>query len=507
MSLQDEVLALVAKARLVGTDTVAVEVKKAAGGAPKTLAESVSAFANGGGGIIVLGLDEKHGFEPVNVDSKALANAMATACSDQVEPAVRAQIEIVQVDGKSVVAAAIPPIDSRIRPCYVKTQGIERGSYIRSHDGDRHLTSYEIHLMVTGRGQPHDDAVVVPGATLADLDQVGVQRLVERYRNRRGPVFAKAEVIDVLRMAGVCPRGESGDQVSLAGLLALGIYPQQFSPQLNVTFVSYPTVDGRPMADGTRFLENVPLDGSIPQLVAGLVAVVQRNMTRHSVVHGIGREDVWEYPVEAIRELIVNALMHRDYHPLAQGTQVRVEMYPDRLLFINPGGLYGAANPTELLQGTVSSSRNAVLARLLEDVELPNTNRTICENRGSGIRTIATELAASGLPLPFFKVASGMFIAELRNTVIQPPSSTNHPREEITHTTTENPTEIILAALANAPKTTTELMELTGLTRSGVLRHLRTLETNGIIIPTTSRRRSPTLKWASNSTILESHSG
>ncbi|MDR1265172.1 MAG: putative DNA binding domain-containing protein [Propionibacteriaceae bacterium] len=492
MSLQDEVLALVGQARFAGTDTASVEIKKAEGGAPKTLAESVSAFANGGGGMIVLGLDEKHGFTPVKVNVTTLANAMAVACADQVEPVSRAQIEIVQVDGAPVVVASIPPADLRHRPCYVKTQGLERGSYIRAHDGDRRLTSYEVHLMVSGRGQPQDDTLPVPGATLADLDQTEVKRLVERYRTRRGPIFAKASQDEVLRFAGVRPRGQGTDEVTIAGLLALGTYPQQFFPQLNVTFVSYPTVDGRPMADGTRFLENVPLDGPVPQLVAGLVEVVRRSMTRRSVMVGIGREDVWEYPVEAIRELIVNALMHRDYHPFAQGTQVRVEMYPDRLELINPGGLYGAASTAELLQGTVSSSRNAVLARLLEDVELPGTNRAVCENRGSGIRMIAAELAASGLQPPAFRVSSGMFVAELRNSFQQLPWAEKPARASRPST----PPTSILAALASGPKSTPELMERTGLTRPGVGRQLRDLEAKGLVAPTTERRRSPNVKWA-----------
>ncbi len=491
MSLQDDVLALVSQARFAGTDTVSVEIKKAEGGVPKSLAESVSAFANGGGGMIILGLDEKQAFAPVTVDAKAMADALATACADQVEPASRAQIEIVQVDGMPVVAAMIPPADIQHRPCFVKTQGLERGSYIRAHDGDRHLTSYEIHLMVSGRGQPQDDTVSVPGATLVDLDQIEVDRLVERYRDRRGPVFARASREEVLRFAGVRPRGEEADRVTLAGLLALGVYPQQFFPQLNVTFVSYPTVDGRPMSDGTRFLENVPLDGSIPQMVAGLVEAVRRSMARRSVMVGIGREDVWEYPIEAIRELIVNALMHRDYHPLAQGAQVRVEMYPDRLVFINPGGLYGAASPAELLHGTVSSSRNAVLARLMEDVELPGTNRTVCENRGSGIRTITRELAASGLQPPTFRIVSGMFVGELRNTVQRPDKSNG--RVARTDTVT-GPAAVILHAVATGPQSTSELMELTGLTRPGVSRHVRALEAKGLIVPT-ERRQSPHVKW------------
>jgi ATP-dependent DNA helicase RecG len=344
-----------------------------------------------------------------------------------------------------------------------------------------------------GRGQPVDDAAVAPGATVADLDATEVDRMVERFRRRRGQAFSRFGASEVLRMAGVSPRGGDEGQVTLAGLLALGVYPQQFFPQLNVTFVSYPTVDGRAMRDGTRFLDNAALDGPIPTMVAGLLDVVQRNMARRSVVIGAGREDVWDYPVEAVRELAVNALMHRDYHPLAQGSQVRVEMYPDRLVFINPGGLYGAATTAELLRGTVSSSRNATLARLLEDVEIPGTNRTVCENRGSGIRTILAELASTGLGPPTLRSSGGIFTAELRSreqSQIEAPVRAAAPAGRGDTTSAG----AILSALATGPKSTADLMALTGLSRAGVGRNLRALEAEGLT-RATENRRSRTVRW------------
>ncbi|MCL2490832.1 MAG: putative DNA binding domain-containing protein [Propionibacteriaceae bacterium] len=503
MSLQDEVVALVDAARLAQTDSAQVEIKKALGGAPKSLPETVSAFANGVGGIIVLGIDEENGFVPVAVNAAALADALVSACADNVVPAVRARIEIVTVEGLSVVAAVIPPIESSLRPCYVKPQGIEHGSYIREHDGDRHLSSYEIHLMVTGRGQPQDDVVIVTDATVADLDPIEVDRLVERFRARRGEAFSRFTVPEILRMAGVCPRGGDDGEVTLAGLLALGVYPQEYYPQLNVTFVSYPTVDGRAMRDGTRFLENAALDGSIPQMVAGLLDVVRRSMTRRSVIIGAGREDIWEYPVEAVRELVVNAIMHRDYHPLALGSQVRVEMYPDRLLVINPGGLFGAFSTDQLLKGMISSSRNATLARLLEDVEIPGTNRTVCENRGSGMHTILAELAGAGMEPPILRASDGLFIAELRSQTIPTvadvrtaPVATT-PVEYTRNRTPAGADSVatILGALAAGSQSTASLMTITGLSRPGVGRHLRALESQGLIQPT-EVRQSPTVRWA-----------
>ena len=354
--------------------------------------------------------------------------------------------------------------------------------------------------MIAGRGQPNDDTVPVPDATLADLDHVEVDRLIDRLKRCRGQVFSRFGTSEVLRMAGVCPR-TGDDQVTLAGLLALGVFPQQFFPQLNVTFVSYPTVDGRPMRDGTRFLENAALDGSIPTMAAELVEIVERSMTRRAVIRGAGREDVWEYPIEAIRELTVNAVMHRDYHPLAQGTQVRIEMYPDRLVFINPGGLYGTASAEELPRGTITSSRNAVLARLLEDVEIPGTNRTVCENRGSGMRTILSELSTHQMPPPILRSSGGMFIAELRRPSAadgdeghRVGTSTDTGADSVT-TRGSSSAQEIRRALMNGPMSAADLQTLTGLSRSGVSKQLRALETDEEIIPTT-KRHNPGVKWA-----------
>ncbi|MXW68590.1 MAG: transcriptional regulator, partial [Acidimicrobiia bacterium] len=92
----------------------------------------------------------------------------------------------------------------------------------------------------------------------------------------------------ILRSVGVLVGGEEPG-ISLAGLLALGRYPQQFVPQLNVTFVAYPTTNGEPLEDGTRFLDNESLDGSIPVMLSGSLAAIRRNLTRRAIVTGEGR--------------------------------------------------------------------------------------------------------------------------------------------------------------------------------------------------------------------------
>lgn len=400
VGLEAEVKEVIARMRAIGTDLASVEAKAAAGGMPRSVVDSLSAFSNTEGGLLLLGVAEEDGFSVATIDAPKLASDLASLCSDSLEPPIWPEIDIVVVDGKPVVAAHVQELAADRKPCYVKSRGMDRASYRRSHDGDRALTSYEVHVLVASRGQPVEDMTSVANADLGELDSTLTDALIKRLRDTRGRVFASEPPERVLDMVGVTTTVEGTSRPTLAGLLSLGRYPQRFFPQLNLTFVAYPTPTGEPLANGTRFLDNQSIDGPIPTVVAETLTALRRNMKRRSIIVGLGREDVWEYPEEAVRELVTNALVHRDYHPLAHGTQVRVELYPDRLEIVSPGGLHGPVPRDDLLAEPVSSSRNALLAKLLEDVAIPGTDQRVCENRASGLLATAAALRRAGMEPP-----------------------------------------------------------------------------------------------------------
>ena len=400
----DEIVAIVRAVRKHGAELPAVEVKAAVGGLPKSVPETISAFSNWGGGILILGLDERAGFAPASgFDAQRIRDCLADALSNTVHPPIRAEIDFVTIDGASIVVAAVPELDSAQKPCYVRVRGEYQGSYIRVGDGDRRLTEYEISLLHANRGQPRDDAAPVPDATLDDLEPEAVVRLLRRVRNRQPGAFRHASDEVALRRLGVLVRYQDRFVPSLAGLLALGAYPQQFFPQLNLTFIAIPATSKESVpAEGPRYLDNRTINGPIPVIVEETLTALIRNMGTRAYVHGAGREDVYDYPVEALREAVVNALMHRDYSTFALGTQVQVEMYSDRLVVRNPGGLFGPVTEEELGEEQVSSSRNSYLAALLQEVTIPDTDRVVCENRGTGIPTMLAQLRRAGMATPQF---------------------------------------------------------------------------------------------------------
>ena len=498
--LQSQLDHAVHRLRTAGTDLQAIEVKSGAGGLPKSVAASVSAFANARGGLIILGLNDGD-FVPVPINARKLADDLASACANELDPPIRADIDIAEVDGQPVVVAMVEELPAGRKPCYLKSKRLEGGSYMRTHDGDRRLSLYEVHILMSGRGQPLDDMAVVDGARPSDLDENLVSALVDRIRSRRGPALADHSDDDILRILSVTAGEGSEPCITLAGILSLGRYPQQFFPQLNVTFVAFPTVTGRPMRDGTRFLDNVPIDGPIPMMVEQAQVAVRRNSTRRAEVTGAGRLDVWEYPDEAVRETVVNALLHRDYHPSAHGAQVRIELYPDRLEVVNPGGLHGQIDRDHLFTKPVSSSRNSRLAKLLEDIEIPHTNRTVCENRGSGLLAVAASLQDAGLEIPVLDDRIGNCSVAIHGRAYLP--------ENETETSPDLPWSIPSRYGDYPPTTRDKIKELlkegslsTGmladrldLSRQAVLRWMHIMEKEGEVEPTETVQRSPRNRW------------
>ncbi|MET0422644.1 MAG: ATP-binding protein [Actinoplanes sp.] len=397
---------LIGLMRRSGTDLHDVEVKAAAGGLPKSIKDTLSALSNDRGGTVILGLDENKAFAPApGFDAARIRDALASACNDELQPPVRSEIEIVDFEDAQVVVAEIGELDPRFKPCYVSARGEYNGSFTRGGDGDRRLTDFEIHLLHTNRGQPDDDRRAVPGATPEELDPTETQILVARVRQRQPRAFASLSDTQVLHRLNILVEDEAGVvRPSLGGLLALATYPQQFFPQLNAVLVVYPGTSTLDIpSNGPRFLDNRSFDGPIPVIVDDAVSAVLRNTSVRSFVTGSGRTDVYDYPAEVIREAVANALLHRDYSPYSRGTPVQITLFADRLVVANPGGLFGAVTEDDLGGEGVTSTRNSVLARLLQDVRLPDTGRMVCENRASGIPTMLRELRRAGTPPPEFQ--------------------------------------------------------------------------------------------------------
>ena len=393
------------------TDLLHVEAKRAEAELPKRIWETLSAFSNTpGGGVLILGLDEAAGFALTGVrNPKKLMQDLASICGEM-EPPVRALIEPHRIEGATLMVAEVPEAELGHKPVYYRGAGLTNGAFVRVGDGDRKLSQYEVQVMLASRGQPREDEAPVAEATVEDFDRELVAGMLERLRAMERSAFRERTDEAALRTLKAVVRHEEGWVPSVGGLLALGAYPQQFLPELGVTFVVYPTPNlGEPGPRGERFLDQGRFDGPVPRMLEPVLKALQRNMRRRAVVRGLYREDLWEYPETALREALVNALVHRDLSALARGTPVQVRMFPDRLEIVNPGGLFGPVTLDRLGEEGISSSRNQVLMKLLEDVPVPGRNEVVCENRGSGIGAMLAALRQAGMSPPLFADRIGTF--------------------------------------------------------------------------------------------------
>lgn len=274
-----------------------------------------------------------------------------------------------------------------------------------------------------------------------------------------------------LRRIRVLVPHDDGELVpSLAGVLTYGVFPQQFFPQLTISLVVYPETENQETS-APRFADNPVIRGAIPDLVAETVSALRRHMSTRSYVNGTGRREEPDYPLEAIREAIVNAVLHRDYSHVTRGTQIQVELHPGRLIVRSPGSLYGPVRVEDLGTEGVSSSRNAFLALMLTDTYLPRSDRLVAENRASGIPAMIRELRRSGLSRLTFRNLLSRFEVEFsRSTVIEwadPPGSIR---------------DVIAAELRRKGRSTAaHLVTVSGRSRAAVLKALRDLMSDGIV--------------------------
>lgn len=482
--------AMVERLRRLGLEPTEIEVKAAVGGLPKTVVETLSAFANGDGGTLLLGLDEDGFRLAPGFDATKIRDALADACHQKVTPPIRTSIEVVDFEGAHVVRLDVEEIDPVDKPCFVTDRGEYNGSYVRGGDGDRKLSRYEVTQLLSNREQPTHDQEVVVEASLDDLDPRMVEQVLRHAGDRSPRAFDGVEPVTALTRLGAVREVDGAPRPTLAGLVSLGVYPQQFFPQLFASVVVLPTTQmGELGPEGERFLENVTVDGPIPVILHEVTTVLRRNMSRAAIVRGLGREDRYDYPTEVIRELVTNALMHRDYSPESRGTQVQIELYPDRLVVKSPGGLFGGVTVDQLGADRIESkSRNATLAKLLADVPLPDRpNETIAENRGSGLVTAVAELRRAGMSPPEFDADPGRLMVTVPRTALLAPQTV----EWIASLGLPNLSDaqhLALAIMRSSGRVSVGMLRAWGVSDTDARRATRDLVTRGVAVRTGGKR-------------------
>lgn len=443
----DELKKIVLRIKNMKTETQNIELKAATKGCPTRLFDTLSSFSNQDeGGVIIFGVDESDDYAIKGVYNPQDLQKKVTEQCKQMEPSVRALFTVCVINDKTIVSAEIPGVDISKRPVFYKGVGRIKGSYVRVGESDEPMSEYEIYSYEAFRNRTRDDIRVVEGASLKLINKERMNQYLEAVRNERKNLYDNVSESEILEFMGIV----KDNALTLAGLMTFSMYPQAYFPQLCITAVSLPgTEQGEIGDDGERFIDNKRITGAISDMLEEAVEFVRTNSRTKTIIDDNGhRVDKPEYPIKAVREAILNALVHRDYSVHTENVPIRIEMYRDRMEIINSGGLYGKIS-IDALGKVRPETRNAALANMLELLN-------ITENRYSGIPTMRKEFADAGLPAPIFSVVHGEFKVVMKNGLFEKKGSN----------------EESLLDFCSTPRTRAEIVAFVGKSKNHVMAHI-----------------------------------
>lgn len=443
----DELKKIVLRIKNMKTETQNIELKAATKGCPTRLFDTLSSFSNQDeGGVIIFGVDESDDYAIKGVYNPQDLQKKVTEQCKQMEPSVRALFTVCEINDKTIVSAEIPGVDISKRPVFYKGVGRIKGSYVRVGESDEPMSEYEIYSYEAFRNRTRDDIRVVEGASLKLINKERMKQYLEAVRNERKNLYDNVSESEILEFMGIA----KDNVFTLAGLMTFSMYPQAYFPQLCITAVSLPgTEQGEIGDDGERFIDNKRITGAISDMLEEAVEFVRTNSRTKTIIDDNGhRVDKPEYPIKAVREAILNALVHRDYSVHTENVPIRIEMYRDRMEIINSGGLYGKIS-IDALGKVRPETRNAALANMLELLN-------ITENRYSGIPTMRKEFANAGLPAPIFSVVHGEFKVVMKNGLFEKKGSN----------------EESLLDFCSTPRTRAEIVAFVGKSKNHVMAHI-----------------------------------
>ena len=321
--------------------------------------ETAAAFANTNGGVILIGVSDQREIRGITVGKETLRD-VSNRISQSTEPRVVLEIESVDLEGKSVLLI-------RIAECRIKPVSVKGVCYRRVGNSNRVMSPQEIAQMhLNTVGQSWDQLSV----TRAGIDDIADKK-VEWYLTRRETTrnVAKPQDMSLTALLRNIDGLSDEETPTHAGILFFGKYPQRFfqNAQLRVvrfkgTSVTHPVID------------RLDCSGALWEMVDAAEEFIRKNIRLLSLrtSKSFQRDDKFEYPLEALREAIINALIHHNYQ---KHSDVRVFIFDNRVEVINPGTFPEGVSP----DAPVHEPVNPILSQFMYDVGF-------IERYGSGIR-------------------------------------------------------------------------------------------------------------------------
>jgi ATP-dependent DNA helicase RecG len=348
--------------------------------------KSVCGFLNLHGGIISFGRTNTGtivGVDPADHSLRKLSQQITS----RIKPEITPDIRVIEEQDKQLIVVTVP--EGSAKPYFL--DGI---AYIRSGTENRVMPPEELkRIILNEHAVPWDDQPC-QGATLKDIDGSSVRTFLEKaHKERQFDADLTMPVKTALEKLGVM----SGGQPTHAAILFFGKDPQRFFIQSEVRCARF---KGEEVS--STYLNMIVLRGRIDQLIEDTNRFIAQTIRKAAwIIPGkMQREENWEYPPDALREAVINAICHRDYN--ASGN-VQIRVFDSRAQVWNPGILPEGVTVELLTVEHASRPRNKTIARLLFLIGY-------IEQWGSGTLNMITACEREGVPDPQFLESGNDFV-------------------------------------------------------------------------------------------------
>ena len=402
--IENQVKEIVVRALKLSTETNEVEFKDARGGFPKDTWKTISSFSHRpGGGLIVFGVteDRRSGTTQFGVtgvgDVAMTQEKMGDLCNANMSVVIRPEYFLFDIDEKLVLAVHIQECPDQFKPCYYKHLGPINGAYVRVGNTNRKITEEEMKRFFDNAKLSKFDVSKAEGASITDLSKDKIYDLLVRMGERTKRDTSSADVdFELLKNLGIADDFDGNKYPTVAGFL---IFSRE-KPQLKRAFNRYKVRCVRFKGSNvtTAIIDSADLDGTLDEHINEMQKFVLRNIRKGAEIIGTKRVERYEYPEKAIREIVANAVIHRDYKITETYTQVNV--FEDRIEVFNPGCLPPGVTVENIRDAQVS--RNEIIAARLKDLDY-------LEEYGRGIDIVFNEMERWALLPPVFKNTTNSF--------------------------------------------------------------------------------------------------
>lgn len=401
---EQQVKDIILSALKLNSETNNIEFKDARGGFPRDTWKSISSFSHRpNGGYIVFGVKEdrssgKTQFALVGIgDLSVIQEKMGDMCNTAMSVVIRPEYFSFEIDGTPLLAAHIPECPDQFKPCYYKSVGMPNGAFVRDGNTDRKITDEEMRRFLDNAKLSKFDASKAGSASIEDLSTEKIYDLLIRMGERTNRDTKSADIdFELLKNLGIADDFSGTRNPTVAGFL---IFSRE-KPQLKREFNRYKIRCVRYKGSGvaTEIIDSADLDGTLDEHINEMQKFVLKNIRKGAEIIGTKRVERYEYPEKAIREIVANAVIHRDYRVTETYTQVNV--FEDRIEVFNPGCLPPGVTVENIRDAQVS--RNEIIAARLKDLDY-------LEEYGRGIDIVFNEMGEWGLLPPLFKNTTNSF--------------------------------------------------------------------------------------------------